>query len=66
MPSLKELKANYITEYDTEPYLGVCEKCQTELTVYTQGNAEDSEYNTTVYVPCPKCGNLIRFELPVN
>ena len=64
MPSLKEIRKS--DSFNSDPYSEICEKCQTKVTVYSQGNWESCEYKTTVFMPCPKCKNLIDFTLPVN
>jgi len=40
-------------------------KCGNELMITTQED-NNPEYYTRVGVPCPKCGELVIFSLPVN
>jgi NADH pyrophosphatase NudC (nudix superfamily) len=52
----------------TAEYTEFCGGCGTPTSLWTQGNMEDCEYTTDVYIKCPNpsCLHLIRFNLPVN
>jgi len=53
-----------LSEYDSTKYKRKCSKCGKIHILYTQKD-EWPEYHISVYVQC-KCGNYIKFTLPVN
>ena len=48
----------------SETYLGQCKGCDTEIEVSAQQDRH-AEYTTEIYVKC-RCGESVKFELPVN
>lgn len=47
-----------------QTYIETCKGCGTDIEVSTQQD-RCSEYTAEVYVKC-RCGESVRFELPVN
>lgn len=57
------MKLEEVPEYDRNAYTETC-RCGYKQTVYSQAD-NYAEYVTNVFVEC-RCGEVIKFVLPVN
>lgn len=54
------------TRYDhRQEYTQKCSNCSKSVSLRTQAD-DDPEYYTDVFLECQKCGEAVRFYLPVN